>query len=173
MIRTMVPLATADQVRGLIEGNAELFGARAQNLRAWSMFGRINAADTMSDATTTTPPPAAEYMYIEDINMYARGPHLNIDVTIRWDSDGSGTVTPGDAPAVGAILYVALCGNINLNDPCNFKSTAVATDASGQASYKARGATGIYYFGITDIQHDQYDWNAAWTQGDNPASYSF
>lgn len=171
MIRRIAPAASSQQVRALIEQHADASGARGQNMLAWSEYGRVNAAAAVAAATTTPPPPPASEMYVWSIDMYVRGPNLNIDVAVKWDSDGDGVAEAADDPAVGAILSVELCAEPGYpGQPCNFQTTAVPTNANGEASYKARGANGSFRFQVTNLTHDQYDWNPALDQG-NPAYY--
>ncbi|MBY4676953.1 S8 family peptidase [Marinobacterium arenosum] len=158
--------ADNQQIRTLLENNADSVGTLGQNMLAWSQFGRLNLANAVNGAGGQ-PPPSNDALYVWDIQFSLKGKTLNTSVYIKWDSDGDGIAEASDAPASGATLSVSMCSIFG----CNFEGSQGTTDGNGKAVYKLRNPQPTSYtFTVQDIQLAPYSYSPAMDQN-NPASY--
>ncbi len=79
------------------------------------------------------PPPVGVSMYVAEIAMGMKGPHLDTIVTVRADTDEDGNAEAADSPVAGVVPQVALCPEVG---SCFFTTTTAATDSGGQVKYK-------------------------------------
>ena len=133
------------------------------------------------------PPPTGWDMYVSAIDFNKKGRNLDSVVTVRWDSDDSGTAESSDAPAADALVssvllthdtngsgtYDAACdldnaaGNDGRDDCWDF--TGLTTNNSGQVKYKLLKAPGgSYRFQVDGLTHGTYTWNPG-LDVENPA----
>jgi len=58
------------------------------------------------------PPPVGVSMYVAEIAMGMKGPHLDTIVTVRADTDEDGNAEAADSPVAGVVPQVALCPEV-------------------------------------------------------------
>ncbi len=165
-------------VRDRIETTADPIPGTGQ----YWLYGRINACNAVGGSCsyqgaqptptpTPTPTPGGS-MYVWDIawNPQPRGPnyHLQVTVTVRWDSDSDGLAEGTDDPASNATVVLSL--TYEDGSTWNFSGT---TDAAGQVTFKrVKAQPGTYTAQVTDLTHATLTWDAS-MDVDNPDTFTF
>jgi len=101
-------------------------------------------------------------MYVWDIawNSQQRGPnyHLEITITVRWDSNGDGTASDTDDPVSDATVAMTLTHEDGSS--WDFSGT---TNSAGQVAFKLiKAQPGTYTAEVTGLTHATFTWDPAW-----------
>jgi subtilisin family serine protease len=142
--------------------------------------GRINACNAVggncpyagAPPTPEPTPPSGGSMYVWDIawSVRQRVPnyHLEITVTVRWDSDGDGVAEGTDEPVSDATVAMTL--TYQDGTAWAFSGT---TDLAGQVTFKlVKASPGTYTAQVTDLTHATLTWDSA-LDVDNPDAFAF
>ncbi len=139
-------------------------------------YGRINACNAVGGscayAGVQPPPVPSGSMYVWDIawNPQQRGPnyHLEVTVTVRWDSDGDGVAEATDDPVSNASVVMTLTYQDGTS--WNFSGT---TDSAGQVTFKLiKAQAGTYTAQVTGLTHTTLTWDST-LDADNPDTFAF
>ena len=109
------------------------------------------------------------YVWSIDFSTASRGSYiyrLYIYITIKHDSNASGTADAEDAVVSGAMVDITLK---NLDTGQTWTGTGASTNSNGVAGYYlSRPPKGTYQATVTSVTHATYTWNSA-LDAENPS----